>query len=64
MSNQLPYIERTITKIVREYNPDYGDSRICICGHQYHRHFDSYEDMYPCGCKYCPCEEFIEQEVA
>jgi len=42
------------------YNPKYGDDRVCECGHAYYRHFDSYEDMYPCGCKYCDCEEFIE----
>ncbi|AXG66232.1 hypothetical protein SEA_ANNADREAMY_137 [Streptomyces phage Annadreamy] len=34
----------------------------CTCGHVYHRHFDSYEDMYPIGCKYCECDTF-EQRV-
>lgn len=28
------------------------------CGHPYHRHFDSYEDMAPVGCKYCSCSTF------
>lgn len=56
-----PYIETTITKIVRKYNPDYGDDRICTCGHSYYRHFDSYEDMEPVGCKYCGCYEFVEK---
>lgn len=31
---------------------------ICKCGHPYHRHFDSYEDMAPVGCKYCQCRIF------
>lgn len=52
---ELPYINN------HEYNPNYGDDRICECGHEYHRHFDSYEDMYACGCKYCNCYEFTEK---
>lgn len=51
--NEKPYING-------EYNPDYGDDRICECGHTYDRHFDSYEDMEPVGCKYCTCHEFKE----
>ncbi len=35
-------------------NPD----ALCECGHPYYRHFDSYEDNYPIGCKYCPCNPF------
>lgn len=46
--------------IERKYNPKYGDNRLCKCGHQYHRHFDSYEGMEDCGCKYCSCDEFSE----
>ena len=42
-------------EMVMKYNPDYGDGRICECGHPYHRHFDSYEDMEAIGCKYCGC---------
>jgi len=55
-----PYIvtERVVKD--RHYNPNYGDDRICKCGHPYYRHFDTYEEMYPCGCKYCECFEFIE----
>ncbi|QIN94725.1 hypothetical protein PP460_gp077 [Streptomyces phage Muntaha] len=30
------------------------------CEHVYHRHFDSYEDMEPVGCKYCDCFHFEE----
>lgn len=42
------------------YDPRFGDERVCICGHPYHRHFDSYEEMSPVGCKYCGCDHFIE----
>lgn len=44
-----------------KYDPEFGDDRICKCGHTYYRHFDSYEDMYPIGCKYCECYEFEEE---
>jgi hypothetical protein len=57
MSNN-PYIIKHIE--VLSYNPEYGDNRICECGHTYDRHFDSYEDMEPIGCKYCGCYEFVE----
>lgn len=43
------------------YDPKFGDQRICECGHPYHRHFDSYEDMIPVGCKYCVCGVFKEK---
>ena len=55
-----PYIEEHKIKTIRRYNPEYGDNRICICGHPYHRHFDSYENMRPVGCKYCGCHKFVE----
>lgn len=44
------------------YDPAFGDDRLCMCGHPYHRHFDSYEDMEPVGCKYCQCCVFKEFE--
>ena len=43
------------------HDPNFGDSRLCTCGHTYYRHFDSYENMAPVGCKYsghCNCEGF------
>jgi len=46
---------------VAPYDPDYGDNRLCTCGHTYYRHFDSFEKMAPVGCKYCfgeDCEGF------
>lgn len=51
-----PYLKETVTKVVRKYNPNYGDDRECKCGHPYYRHFDSYENNLPCGCKYCECD--------
>lgn len=59
-SAEPPYIITERIEIDYKYNPNYGDSRICKCGHQYYRHFDSHEDMEACGCKYCNCHEFIE----
>ena len=29
--------------------------RLCKCGHPYYRHFDTYAEMDPVGCKYCHC---------
>lgn len=60
-SSDAPYLEYKYTKKIRKYNPNYGDNRMCVCGHPYHRHFDSYKNMDPCGCKYCGCNEFVEQ---
>jgi hypothetical protein len=54
-----PYLEQTIVT----YNPHYGDDRVCECGHRYYRHFDSYENNDPCGCKYCTCRTFKEAKL-
>jgi hypothetical protein len=62
MNDEKPYLEETKVIVIRKYNPNYGDDRICECGHSYYRHFDTYEDMYPCGCKYCGCDEFKEKK--
>lgn len=35
------------------YDPTFGDDKLCFCGHTYRRHFDTYDDMSPVGCKYC-----------
>ncbi len=58
MSSKQPYITRSRVVTEKLYNPEYGDDRVCTCGHPYYRHFDTYEDMYACGCKYCSCFEF------
>jgi hypothetical protein len=56
-----PYIETKTIKVEFSYNKDYGDDRMCICGHPYYRHFDSFDDNNaPVGCKYCMCYEFKE----
>lgn len=60
--SELPYIITERIVIDMAYNPNYGDNRICTCGHEYYRHFDSYEDMEPVGCKYCGCFEFVEKQ--
>lgn len=57
---ELPYLITTRTTEERCYNPKFGDDRVCKCGHPYYRHFDSYAEMEPCGCKYCSCCTFDE----
>lgn len=57
-----PYLYSIEVRTIRDYNRNYGADRICECGHPYYRHFDTYEDMYPCGCKYCECREFKEDD--
>lgn len=50
------YIETMGFEVVEAvilYDSTYGDDILCECGHPYYRHFDSYEDMSPVGCKYC-----------
>lgn len=63
-SDKSAYLEvtRTVKYTTKKYNPKYGDNRLCVCGHEYYRHFDSWEDMYPCGCKYCSCGHFREDD--
>ena len=38
-----------------KYDKEFGDDKICQCGHPYYRHFDTYDNMSPIGCKYCEC---------
>ena len=59
---EKPYIEKEIKYVEYLYNPNYGDDRVCGCGHTYYRHFDTYEDMRKIGCKYCECDHFIEKD--
>lgn len=51
-----PYLHYLVEEL--RYNPDYGDDKICKCGHSYERHFDTFESMAPVGCKYCGCHKF------
>lgn len=55
-----PYITVHRVEVEKMYNGNYGDDRECKCGHPYYRHFDTYENMYPVGCKYCGCYHFEE----
>ena len=62
IDEEQPYlIEEKIIEI-KKYNINYGDHRECKCGHIYYRHFDPYDEMDACGCKYCSCDEFQEKE--
>lgn len=60
MSNKIeqPYIKERVQKTIYKYNPKYGDEKMCQCGHLYYRHFDSYDNNKPVGCKYCDCFRF------
>ena len=57
---QPPYLTKTVTKQV--WNPNFNQDALCHCGHPYYRHFDSYDDMEPIGCKYCDCLVFAEDK--
>lgn len=48
-------VKLTALESMPAYDPAFGDDKLCACGHTYYRHFDSYENMYPVGCKYCIC---------
>jgi hypothetical protein len=61
MNDELPYIDKVV--IEKVYNPKYGDGRICVCGHEYFRHFDTYDHMANVGCKYCGCHKFEEKQT-
>lgn len=65
-SDELPYIKKRISRTVRLYNPNYGNDRICVCGHPYYRHFDPFEpkNEQDVGCKYCFCDSFKEASPA
>ena len=53
-----PYIEGLNIGREIEWNSKYPQNTECECGHTYYRHFDSYEEMDACGCKYCGCYGF------
>lgn len=65
---RIPHQQSDIIKnIIKElensspsYDENFGDDKICKCGHSYYRHFDSWDNMYPVGCKYCGCNDFQE----
>jgi hypothetical protein len=49
---QYPYIKTEVVNLEIKYNKNYGDDRLCKCGHTYYRHFDTYDNMEVIGCKY------------
>ncbi len=53
-----PYIVNYYVEVSKSYNKNFGDDKECECGHSYYRHFDTYENMEACGCKYCGCGHF------
>lgn len=48
-----------------KYEPSIGcgDTPVCNCGHPYYRHFDTYDAMLHCGCKYCDCITPTSEEI-
>ncbi len=57
----IPYLKEYSVETSLSYNKHFGDDKVCECGHEYHRHFDSYENMEAVGCKYCGCYCFDEK---
>lgn len=62
LTPEEPYLTEEVVTVVYKYNSNYGDDRVCMCGHEYYRHFDTYDDMAAVGCKYCDCMEFVEKD--
>ncbi len=63
-SIDLKVLARALTDNRPVYDPNYGDDVCCgECGHTYERHFDTYMEMEPVGCKYCPCRVFQKPAV-
>jgi len=60
-NEEKPYIEGIQIIGVAKHNPHYPSDKECQCGHPYHRHFDSWENDAPVGCKYCDCYTFEEK---
>lgn len=59
-----PYLKVVEITITSHFNHEYDEDKECKCGHPYYRHFDSYERMEACGCKYCGCYEFeLNEEI-
>lgn len=59
-NEESPYIYKQLNSLSQEkqFNPKYDNDATCQCGHPYYRHFDSYENNDPVGCKYCGCYDF------
>jgi len=61
MMPEQPYLFVDKVVQVRNYNINYGDHRICQCGHPYYDHFVEDANMLPCGCNFCKCYVFMEK---
>lgn len=61
-----PYVRYEIKRTVYAmgWNSKYDQDAKCVCGHAYYRHFDTYEEMNPVGCKYCDCFTFVPLQQA
>jgi hypothetical protein len=57
LAQLLPWAKDQLEELL-PYDKNFGDDRACRCGHPYYRHFDSYDNMHPVGCKYCACFTF------
>lgn len=64
LTKNQPYFFIETVNIEKQFNPEYDKEhkKICKCGHVYYRHFDTYEQMEACGCKYCECYNFELKE--
>ena len=63
--NLWPDTQGALSQLMHEYSrrwdPDMDENAECECGDPYYRHFDTYDDMSPVGCKYCECWTFKEK---
>ena len=55
-----PYECCICESIIRGYNAKFGDSRMCVCGHPYNRHFGVSDNGEEWVCKDCGCKMFEE----
>lgn len=46
------------------YDKEFGDLRVCICGHTYIAHFDKEPPHVEVGCAHCCCGEFKEANIS
>lgn len=46
-------------KLADQWDENAEQEAECKCGDPYYRHFDSYDNMAPVGCKYCECDTFV-----
>jgi hypothetical protein len=53
--SDMSYVPASSTEdeIAEQYDENFGDNKLCECGHPYYRHFDTYDNMSAVGCKYC-----------